>query len=259
MDLETRRMFNTDTLEMDMTKLRPTDMKNNKMIHLPRPLILIVESEILLRRDQFLKVYRRYKEEMTNRGTQKGDMTKEEMNGLKKLKKRLKDTDLVISKTDKTGKLCALTTHEYERGGQEHTLKDKEITRQEADDIQRTLNGHTSSWAKMLNMGTQTGQEQRVRNNLITQDSTVPPMSTLVKDHKSLRDGIPRTRPVVNGNEGMNAPLNEILKDLIEKIARNAPNRIAALSTEDCLNKIDELNIHRAPVSSRKGREHKQK
>ena len=89
-ELETRRIFNTDTPELDMGKLRPTDMRSNKMIHLPKPLIPLVESEILLRCDQFLKIYQKYKEEATNKGSQKGDMTKEETNGLRKIKKRPK-------------------------------------------------------------------------------------------------------------------------------------------------------------------------
>ena len=67
-------------------------------------------------------------------------------------------------------------------------------------------------------------------------------MTTLLKDHKPPKGGIARTRPVVNGASGMNAPLIEILNTLVEQIARNAEGRIATLSTEDCLDKIDTLN-----------------
>ena len=69
-------------------------------------------------------------------------------------------------------------------------------------------------------------------------------MHTLIKDHKPPgENGIARTRPVVDGNSGMNAPLNNTINTLIEQVARNARDRIAALSTEDCLEKIDSLNL----------------
>ena len=101
-------------------------------------------------------------------------MTQAERNGLKKLKKKISETDLVIGKTDKTGKLCALNLEEYRKGGLEHTQKDKEINRQDTKKIQRILNGHTSSWGKMTNMGKDNIQKQRIRNNMMNYDAAVP-------------------------------------------------------------------------------------
>ena len=40
-------------------------------------------------------------------------------------------------------------------------------------------------------------------------------MHMLIKDYKPLKGGIVRTRPVLNGNDGMNAPLNNLISGLI--------------------------------------------
>ena len=127
----------------------------------------------------------------------------------------------MIAKTDKTGQMAAFSKEEYSKGGDEHTTKDKVITKGEAEEIQRILNGHSSMWAKMLNAGQDHGHETRVRGNLISQADTIPEMHTLIKDHKPLRDGV-RTRPVVNGSGSMNTPLNNQVNGLIEQVARNS-------------------------------------
>ena len=46
---------------------------------------------------------------------------------------------------------------------------------------------------------------------------------------------IPRTRPVVSVNKGMNVFLNEILSDLIDPLANLAKDSPQVISTEDSL------------------------
>ena len=57
--------------------------------------------------------------------------------GLKKLKKRVKEGSVIEIKTDKTGRLAATTREDYKKGGKEHTQKDRIITREETEKIQR--------------------------------------------------------------------------------------------------------------------------
>ena len=78
----------------------------------------------------------------------------------------------------------------------------------------------------MLDIGSDQNQESRIRQNLLSQNASFPQMHTLIKDHKALgKDNVARTRPVVNGNEGMNAPLNNILNTLIEQVASRGKRR----------------------------------
>ena len=54
------------------------------------------------------------------KGEVRGNLTEEEKDGLKRLQKRIKDREVIIMKTDKSGKLCLITREEYEKMGEEH-------------------------------------------------------------------------------------------------------------------------------------------
>lgn len=119
-----------------------------------------------------------------------------------------------------------METEDYSKGGEEHTVKDTKLTREKADEIQNELNGHSSIWQKILNMGQDHQQEERIRGNILSKNPSIPNMSTLIKDYKSVKNRVARMRPVVNGNSGMNAPLNDIINPLLEHIVREGINRI---------------------------------
>ena len=55
-----------------------------------------------------------YREEHCNKwGDQKSNLTEEEEKGLKILKKRVKDKEIIILKTAKTGKFCVMDREKY--------------------------------------------------------------------------------------------------------------------------------------------------
>jgi hypothetical protein len=66
----------------------------------------------------------------------------EEARGLKKLKKKVKEGELVIVKSDKSGKFSVMSMNEYRRAGEDHTRKDREVTVDFLLNNQRKLNGH---------------------------------------------------------------------------------------------------------------------
>ena len=55
-------------------------------------------------------------------------MTQAEAEGLESLQKRIQKKDLIILKTDKSGKFCAVSQEEYRKMGAVHTSKDKLIS-----------------------------------------------------------------------------------------------------------------------------------
>ena len=57
-ELETRKFFIIDRKQIDLRKTRATDMKNNKMIKLPPPLINLAEREIHVKREAFIKGFK---------------------------------------------------------------------------------------------------------------------------------------------------------------------------------------------------------
>ena len=113
----------------------------------------------------------------------------------------------------------------------------------EVESIQSRLNGHTSMWVKLLNLGQNWKHEDRMRESLIHKSHQIPVMSLLVKDHKANGpDGLPSTRPVVGACKGMNVPLSDLLSELLEPIASTLESSGEAISSEHMLNSIDELN-----------------
>ena len=123
-----------------MLRERATDLKECSRITLPKPLETKHEPKIETRRN---RNYNQYRDEECNKKAEvRGNMTEEEKDGLKSLQKRIKNNEIVILKTDKSGKLCVATREEYERMGHEHTKKDVEIGRKQIIEMEKQLNGH---------------------------------------------------------------------------------------------------------------------
>lgn len=184
-----------------MQKLRATDVRQNAMIPLPPPMISCMESEIVVRTESYKKIFKEYIDRETKKGRQRQEITRQEKAGIYKLKKRIKEGEVIVSKTDKTGKLAVQSRAAYEKGGQEHTEKDTLITRQDTEKIQDRIYNHTSMWLKMMNADKDHNHTGRIRGTMLNQDASVPPMYMLIKDHKPVGDsGGPNIRLVVSGN-----------------------------------------------------------
>ena len=150
----TRQIYDTKARRFDDRKRRVTDLKECARVTLPRPLDTKHEALIEMRRGTNERIYSEYrKEECNKKGDVRGNLTEEEKDGLKSLQKRMKNQEIVILKTDKSGKMCVVTREEYIRMGQEHTGKDAEIDRKTIIEKEKQLNGHVFFWSKMWGSG----------------------------------------------------------------------------------------------------------
>ena len=76
------------------------------------------------------KIYQDNRREKCNeKGDQEPNLTEEEQRGLKRLQKRIEKEDLVVMKTDKSGKMSITRKEEYLEMGREHTVGDKIVGR----------------------------------------------------------------------------------------------------------------------------------
>ena len=163
--------------------------------------------------------------------------------GLTKLRKRVKQGDIVVSNTDETEKFSAFNKDAYIKMGMVHFQKNKAIPWEKYLDNQKILNGHCSSWASNLILGSDWGHKERARENIIIHSNSIAPMYLLTKDHKGKEGGLYRTRPVISGAQGMSVHLNNVLSDILEPIDDSMPVvEMSLMSTEDSLNRIDMLN-----------------
>ena len=71
------------------------------------------------------RIYRDFRDEyIDQKGVQESNLTEEEVRGLEKLKKRVKEGELVVVKTDESGQFSIMIIEEYRRAGEVHTNKE---------------------------------------------------------------------------------------------------------------------------------------
>ena len=109
LEAKTRQTFDPETRTYNDQNRRVTDLQECARVTLPRPLPTNQEAFIQIRRDVHSRIYDQYRQEFCNKnGDQKTNLTEMEEKGLKMLKKRVKEKEIIIMKTDKTGKFCVI-------------------------------------------------------------------------------------------------------------------------------------------------------
>ena len=171
------------------------------------------------------------------------NLPKTEYRGLKSLKKRIANGEIVISQTDKSGRFAVLSLKQYLDSGRIHTDKDEEIDWQKVNYLQGQVNNHVWWISRILGNALKTDQ-QKMGKNMQATSLEIPDMILLLKDHKQWSEdsGTPvPSRPVVSGNKGINSHLSELLAEIMEPLSNNNVG-VEICSTEEALCKVEELN-----------------
>ena len=163
-DAMTREVFDPEEKVFNMQKQRVTDLKHNAYVILPPAQEIDYESLLELRRQKQSQIFRDYvKENCDDKGRQRSNITKQQARGLKKLRKRIEEGELVVCQTDKSGRLSVMPMEMYVECGGGHTAGDMEIDQKFVHNTQKKLNGHVSMWIKCLNMGEDWKHQSRLR------------------------------------------------------------------------------------------------
>ena len=185
LEARSRQIYDGQEKVLDFGNLRATDAKENKRVKFPKALSPVEEAKMEVRRVTWAKIYNDFEQEMCDEdGIQESNLTREEEMGLKSLKKRVKDGELVICQTDKSGRFAVLTLEQYEEAGHKHTKGDKEVDLEFVNNNERMVNGHCSMWMKTFNVGKNWKQEDRNREVKINHSLAVAPLKLMYKDHK---------------------------------------------------------------------------
>ena len=106
----TRQIYDTTDRRFDDRKRRVTDLKECARVTLPRPLDTKHEALIEMRRGMNEKIYNGYRQESCNKkGEVQGNLIEEEKDGPRSLQKRMKNQEVIVMKTDKSGKPCIIS------------------------------------------------------------------------------------------------------------------------------------------------------
>ena len=168
-DAISRSIFDWEGRSVNYAKRRATDLKGNSRVFFPRQArSLETESNLQTLRSMLMTTFKEYvKECCGKKGAQRTNLTKGQEEGMKRLKKRLKEGELVVVPTDKSGTLAAMTRGAYMRAGLKHTKNDKEVEWEEIRESQKELNGHTSMLIKSFRIGAYWGHGDRVRETMM--------------------------------------------------------------------------------------------
>ena len=146
------------------------------------------------------------------------NLTLEERQNLKETKKKIKDREIVIFTTDKSGKFSADKPENYEAAVHKHTEKDEEVEEEDrVRQIENKINQHMRQFNKMFQVGKTNEHEGRVMAATISTNTPPPPMYGLRKDHKTAQNDTegPPVRPVCGASEAPNSRLSNFLSRII--------------------------------------------
>ena len=183
---ETRSIFDWKNKTLDLGRRRATDVKGNSRVIFPRKARTLGEESALetLRMELFTLFSQYVGENCDSKGEQKSNLTRGEEEGLKSLRKRVKEGDIVIIPTDKSGNLTVMSRSTYLEAGMAHTRKDLEVGWDSIKESQRELNGHVSMMIKIFQIGSHWKHTMRVRESMMGEGQAICPLSLLFKDHK---------------------------------------------------------------------------
>ena len=242
-----RMVFQKEGGKFNYGRKRATDLKGNTMVVLPGQRKKFQdEANLEMLRAEFKGCFKEYvRKHCNDRGEQESNLTKGETVGLKSLKKRFKEGNIVILPTDKSGRFSIMSMDNYLKAGEIHTRKDEEVNMETIVKTQTELNGNVSMMIKFFKIGHLWNHVDRARKTMINKSLSLCPMYLTFKDHKGWtgEDGSPPpTRPIAGGNTGMNLHISEILSEIVEPIVDAYIGGNEIISTEDMKAEIEIIN-----------------
>ena len=238
-DAKARMAFDPKEKVYDSRKKRVTDMKECSRITLPKPLTPEEESRIEVRKRTQKEVYENFRIKNTNKNhEQKSNLKPGEKEGLKSLLKRIEKEEIMILKTDKSGRFVVTTPEKYIEMGTEHTSKDTEINWMKMKEMEKKVTSHSLAWEVIWNSGEDHHHQDRIIRSRNTRSGNQANLSLLYKDHKEGN----KTRPVASGNESYNLGLSNGISEFLESVARAKEDPYSVISAEDLLGRVTRYN-----------------
>ena len=240
-DAKSRQIYDPINKIYDDRKRRVTDLVECNRVTLPRPLNIIREAQIESRREIYNKIYQRYRREACNhKGEQESGLRREEKKGLERLKERIRKEELVIMKTDKSGKFSVTTRETYKEMGEEHVGKDHKIDRKKVKELDKTMNEHSRAWCGIWKTGADHNQEDRVLASKCSKSENTAKLYLSYKDHKAEAR---KTRPIGTANTSNTRGFANSVSDLLEAVANSEENPYEVISSEDMLHHVGTHNL----------------
>ena len=249
-DAKQRQIYDPIKKVFDYSKRRVTDLIENNRVALPKEAEPRIENELGMLREIILKEFKDYKLELEREEIKKGikeekrinqkekNLSIQEKRGLKKIRQRIKEKEVVVLKTDKSGKMTIADRESYLEMGRKLNGADRKIEREELKIRERKINEHTKMWSKIINAGEAHGHNDRIRSSKNIESEIAASKYYMFKDHKEGES----YRPVVSGCCSNTLGLSGLLSDIIESLCLAMNDPFEVISSEDMLAEISEFN-----------------
>ena len=236
LEARSRQIFDPIEGTYDDRNRRATDLVECSRITLPKPLNVTREAQIEMRRELHNRVYQDYRAEFCNsKGEQQLEISEEEKRGLENLKKRIEKEEILVIKTDKSGKLSVTDRENYVKMGEPHVKDDLVVDRMKIRELDKTMGEHSRAWCSIWGTGASHGQEDRIISSKVTKSENTAKLYLAHKDHKKEEN---KTRPIGTANSSNTRGFANPVSDLLESVANCEENKFEVISSEDMLRKV---------------------
>ena len=226
--------------------LRATDIPTVARLCPPRPSSLKKEKVLDSVKNKLLETVSDYqRQHCDNKGKiNNQNISKSEEKAIKDMKERIRNKEIVVFTTDKSGRFAVDTPKNYEEAVMNHTSNDEEIEVQRVKHIENRMNQHMKQFNKMFRVGTKHEHEKRVETATHSTNTAAPPLYGLRKDHKRTDDTIkgPPVRPVCGANQAPNSRLGNFLSRIVNDFADAAGIKTECKSSEEMRAAFEEFN-----------------
>ena len=180
--------YDLENNTIDLRNMSSTDLPFNSRVFLPDALKDTEEVELQMVKMKLKATAEEYKKSQESNGKEKEykNLTKEEVRGVKSLKQKREEKEIVIFQTDKSSKLAIDSTENYINSMRVHVEGDTTIDAKELRDIEGKINAHATCWIRFMNAGKHTGDTWRVKMSMLSHNSNPAVVYGLRKDHKTV-------------------------------------------------------------------------
>ena len=224
--------------------MRVTSLPTNKEVILPDERPEREEAGLRAFGTEMIEVARKYiKENVDKSGNlRERNLTATQEAGLKDIQGLISHNH-VVTKTDKSDRLCLLTEHDYIQTGEPHVENDIVKTRKEMDQNEDILNCHALQMCRILGLCDGQNCARRLKSAIMNQNTFPPSLYFTIKDHKQITPGEPLpARPVCGATRAHNGQLGFMLAKVLDAASDilAKENKTESHSTQDMLATIEE-------------------
>ena len=222
---------------INYASMRATEIPTVQRLYLPNP--GTIEEEVVMEniKMKMINTAREYKKKYCDeKGYIKNhNLSKEETEGLEEVKEKIKNGEIVVFATDKSGRLSIDTPNNYTEAVLEHTTNDIEISSEGVKQRENKINLHMRQFNKMFRVGEEHGHEDRVIAATLSTNIQPPPLYGLRKDHKNTTDQVkgPPVRPVCGASISPNSRLSHFVSKIINDYSDHESIKTECRSSEE--------------------------